>query len=90
MEERWKNLASDCESEAYGAALGLAVAEIGEGRVRLRLPYHDKNSNPGQALHGGVAASILGRPRLTQDQPGACCRASHQTSAQAQPSKEGG
>ena len=59
MEERWKSLASDCGSQPYCRELGLAVVDVGEGEVRLRLPYDDKNSNPGQALHGGVAASMI-------------------------------
>jgi uncharacterized protein (TIGR00369 family) len=59
MEDRWKSLASRCESEPYCRELGACVDDLGEGRVRLRLPYHDKNSNPGQALHGGVAASMI-------------------------------
>jgi len=59
MTERWKSLAADFEAQPYCRELGLAVAEIGEGRARLRLPYDDKNSNPGQALHGGVAASMI-------------------------------
>src|SRR5438105_7700605 len=59
MEERWKSLAARCESEPYCKELGVAVEELEEGRARLRLPYHDKNSNPGQALHGGVAASMI-------------------------------
>jgi uncharacterized protein (TIGR00369 family) len=28
--------------------------------VRVRVPYKDENSNPGRALHGGVAASTIG------------------------------
>jgi uncharacterized protein (TIGR00369 family) len=59
MEDRWKTLASRRETEPYCRELGVDVDDLGEGRVRLRLPYHDKNSNPGQALHGGVAASMI-------------------------------
>lgn len=59
MEERWKILAAACEAEPYCRELGLTVEDLAEGRVRLRLPYDDKNSNPGQALHGGVAASLI-------------------------------
>ena len=59
MEDRWRILASRCETEPYCRELGACVDDLGEGRVRLRLPYHDKNSNPGQALHGGVAASMI-------------------------------
>ncbi len=53
------SLAKRFEAEPYCRELGLAVTELGEGRARLRLPYHDKNSNPGKALHGGVAASLI-------------------------------
>jgi len=59
MEERCKALAADCEAEPYCRELGLAVESVADGEVRLRLPYDDKNSNPGQALHGGVAASMI-------------------------------
>ena len=59
MEDRWKTQASRCETEPYCRELGVRVDDLDEGRVRLRLPYHDKNSNPGQALHGGVAASMV-------------------------------
>src|SRR2546429_435074 len=59
MEERWQSLAAGCEAEPYCKELGLAVESVADGEVRLRLPYHDKNSNPGQALHGGVAASMI-------------------------------
>ncbi len=59
MEERWKTLAADCEAEPYCKELGLAVESVADGEARLRLPYADKNSNPGQALHGGVAASMI-------------------------------
>jgi uncharacterized protein (TIGR00369 family) len=46
------------ETSPYSAALGVEVAELDPERVRLRLPYQDSNSNPGKALHGGVAASL--------------------------------
>ena len=59
MEERSKSLAARCEAEPYCKELGVECVELEEGRARLRLPYHDKNSNPGQALHGGVAASMI-------------------------------
>ena len=55
MEDR----ANSCETEPYCRALGVVVDDLAEGRVRLRLPYDDKNSNPGKALHGGVAASMI-------------------------------
>lgn len=47
------------EEAAYARALGVEAASLAEDRVELRLPYRDANSNPGQALHGGVAASLV-------------------------------
>jgi len=38
--------------------LGVLVEEASADRWRFRLPYADQNSNPGQALHGGCAASL--------------------------------
>ncbi|MGH7787689.1 MAG: PaaI family thioesterase [Candidatus Binatia bacterium] len=49
-----------CEQVAYHASLGVQVEELERDRVRLRVPYKDENSNPGRALHGGVAASTIG------------------------------
>lgn len=46
------------EKSPYAAALGVELADLGDDRVRLALPYADRNSNPGKALHGGVAASL--------------------------------
>ena len=43
----------------YHRALGLEVEAIEDDAVRLRLPFAEKNSNPGGVLHGGVAASLL-------------------------------
>ena len=56
------------EDSAYGKSLGVKVGALEEGRVRLELPYADVNSNPGQALHGGCAASlgILGAQAVTR------------------------
>jgi len=59
MEDQTNTLASRCESEPYCRELGVAVDAIADGGVRLGLPYDDKNSNPGRALHGGVAASLI-------------------------------
>ena len=42
----------------YSAYLGVEPDSVTEESARLRLPYDDKNSNPGQALHGGCAASL--------------------------------
>ncbi len=42
----------------YSAYLGVEPDSVTEESAHLRLPYDDKNSNPGQALHGGCAASL--------------------------------
>jgi uncharacterized protein (TIGR00369 family) len=57
--ERRESLRRRFEVQPYCRSLGLSVEAIEEGRVRLRLPYDDKNSNPGRAHHGGVAASMI-------------------------------
>lgn len=46
------------EESPYGKALGIRMEEQTETAIRLALPYQDENSNPGQALHGGCAASL--------------------------------
>ncbi len=46
------------EKSPYGCALGVAAEALDGTSARLALPYRDANSNPGQALHGGVAASL--------------------------------
>ena len=44
----------------YCARLGVLVESVELDRARIRVPYKDENSNPGRALHGGVAASTIG------------------------------
>jgi uncharacterized protein (TIGR00369 family) len=46
------------QSSSYSAALGVEVESLSDRAARLRLPYNDDNSNPGQVLHGGCAASL--------------------------------
>ena len=46
------------EESPYTAALGVQLSELSEENAQLALPYADQNSNPGKALHGGVAASL--------------------------------
>src|SRR5581483_7771448 len=43
----------------YCRRLGIVVEAVETDRVRVRVPYKDENSNPGRALHGGVAASTI-------------------------------
>ena len=42
----------------YSAALGIEAVSVTPEAARLRLPYDDKNSNPGKALHGGCAGKV--------------------------------
>jgi len=59
VNDQYSGLASETESAPYNAGLGIRVEAITNDAVRLRVPYKDENSNPGQALHGGVAASTI-------------------------------
>jgi uncharacterized protein (TIGR00369 family) len=43
----------------YHESLGVRIEDLTADAVRLRIPYKDENSNPGRALHGGVAASAI-------------------------------
>src|ERR1043166_6389651 len=43
----------------YCVRLGVVVEDLALDRARIRIPYKDENSNPGKALHGGVAASTI-------------------------------
>jgi len=53
-------LADRIAAAPYCARLGVVVEGLGADRARIRIPYKDENSNPGKALHGGVAASTIG------------------------------
>ena len=59
MSDELRALATRVETTPYPQRLGVRVEEIALDRVRLRVPYKDENSNPGRALHGGVAASTI-------------------------------
>ena len=59
MSDQLTSLAARCERVPYHQSLGIRVESIEPDRVRLRVPYKDDNSNPGRALHGGVAASTI-------------------------------
>jgi uncharacterized protein (TIGR00369 family) len=54
-----EDLKSEFEAAPYIAGLGVRVESVNAEEARLRVPYKDENSNPGQALHGGVAASTI-------------------------------
>jgi uncharacterized protein (TIGR00369 family) len=53
------HVAAWIEKSAYARALGVAIDALAADEARLVLPYSDANSNPGQVLHGGVAASLI-------------------------------
>ncbi|MFP6663788.1 MAG: hotdog fold thioesterase [Deltaproteobacteria bacterium] len=46
------------EQSPYCKYLGIRLDHLDEKSARLILPYQDENSNPGNALHGGCAASL--------------------------------
>ena len=60
MTDHFATLTAHGEGAPYNRNLGIRVEDIQADRVRLRVPYKDENSNPGKALHGGVAASTIG------------------------------
>lgn len=43
----------------YVDGLGVRIETADAARALLRVPFQDGNSNPGGALHGGVAASVI-------------------------------
>ncbi|MDP6977925.1 MAG: PaaI family thioesterase [Myxococcota bacterium] len=46
------------ETSPYSRFLGVKVEALDPAGARLVMPYQDENSNPGQVLHGGCAASL--------------------------------
>ena len=72
------------EESPYTASLGVELANLAEGKLTLRLPYRDTNSNPGKALHGGCAASlgIVGAQAVTRSTLGEELGPFHTTSLQ--------
>ena len=50
------------EQSPYAKALGVELSSIDEESAKLRLPYKDENSNPGQALHGGCSTRRVWPP----------------------------
>ena len=45
--------------DPYATGLGVVVEVVDGTQARLRVPFSEGNSNPGGALHGGVAASVI-------------------------------
>ncbi len=48
------------DSSPFARALGAVVEELEEERAVIDLPFAEDNSNGDKALHGGVAASMIG------------------------------
>jgi uncharacterized protein (TIGR00369 family) len=59
MTDALRTLAAEAEQVPYHRSLGIRLEAAGPDHIRLRVPYKDENSNPGKALHGGVAASLI-------------------------------
>lgn len=61
-----------CDSP-YSRALGVELHSLEDGSAELGLPFKEDNSNPGGALHGGVAASlsVIGAQAVTRAALGA-------------------
>lgn len=53
-----REIESWIEATGYAKALGVRCESLSDERVSLGLPYAEVNANPGQALHGGCAASL--------------------------------
>src|SRR5215470_5162596 len=53
------SLAARIAGAPYCVRLGVVVEALEPDRARIRIPYKDENSNPGKALHGGVAAATI-------------------------------
>ena len=54
-----ESLGARIAAAPYCARLGVVVEDLAADRARIRIPYKEENSNPGKALHGGVAASTI-------------------------------
>lgn len=47
------------DSTPYAQRLGVEIESLDGESARMRLPFKEENANPGDALHGGVAASLI-------------------------------
>ncbi len=60
MSDSFEELRARFDGASYHRDVGMAVEHLGEGSVGVRVPFRKENSNPGDALHGGVYASVIG------------------------------
>ena len=72
------------EGSSYAAALGVSLEAVTDQTAELALPFNQQNSNPGDALHGGCAASlgVLGAHAVTRAALGATSGPWHTTTLQ--------
>lgn len=47
------------ETSPWARSIGVEIDSISPEAARLSLPFAEANTNPGQVLHGGVAASLV-------------------------------
>lgn len=83
------------EESAFGLSLGVHLTSIADERVVVELPFAAQNANPGDALHGGCAASlgVIGAQVLARSALGvasgpfhtAACQVSYLAAAIAEP-----
>jgi uncharacterized protein (TIGR00369 family) len=83
------------EQSPYGENLGVVLASASDDAVVLELPFREHNANPGDALHGGCAASlgVIGAQVLARSALGpamapfhtAACQVSYLAAAVAEP-----
>ncbi len=83
------------EESSFGQSLGVRLASVGDERVVVELPFAEHNANPGDALHGGCAASlgVIGAQVLARSALGvaagpfhaAACQVSYLAAAIAEP-----
>ncbi len=52
-----ENIQDWVDQSPYAKALGMSLAALRDDTATIALPFSEANANPGNALHGGVAAS---------------------------------
>jgi uncharacterized protein (TIGR00369 family) len=83
------------EASPFGRSLGVRLGSTTDERVVVELPFAERNANPGDALHGGCAASlgVIGAQVLARSALGtaagpfqtAACQVSYLAAAIAEP-----